>query len=106
MVALPPRLIFVTALCVAGGVAPMPILPEFVLWMSSPLASQNSEPTGPIYNLIVDIGNVLYIFYLIALELEVTPDDVKDDIAHGVTDMGVIVGCDPADIHLDLIAPG
>ena len=61
---------------------------------------------GAVDNLIVDIGDVLHVLHLIAAKLEVAPDDIEDDVAHGVADVGVVVGGNAADVHLDLVALG
>ncbi|MBA7605646.1 hypothetical protein ES703_12780 [subsurface metagenome] len=67
------------------------------------LGGGNTALVGAVYNLVVDVGDVLHILDLIAPEAQVTPDDVKDDVAHAVADMSIVVGGNTADVYLDLV---
>src|SRR3990172_10025471 len=59
-------------------------------------------PAGRGDSFIIDICDILDVFYLVAAELKVAPDDIEEDVAHRVAYMRIGVGCNPADIHFDL----
>ncbi|MBA7561529.1 hypothetical protein ES708_03167 [subsurface metagenome] len=67
------------------------------------LGGGNAALVGAVDNLVVDIGDVLHVLDPVIAEPEVAPDDIKDDIAHGVADVGVVVGGDAADVYLNLV---
>jgi len=53
--------------------------------------------------LVVDVGVVLDVPDVVALELEVAAQHVEDDVAHGVAEVALGVGRDAADVHEDAI---
>ncbi len=63
------------------------------------LPRRNAQSVRPVDNLVINIGDILDRLDLIALVLQIAADDIKDDVAHGVANMALVVGGDPADIH-------
>jgi hypothetical protein len=61
---------------------------------------------GTFYDLVIDIGEVLDIFDLVAFESQITPNDIEDYVGHGVADMAFIIGGDAANIHRHHFATG
>ena len=68
------------------------------------LSGRYTKFISTVYNLIVNIGDILHILHLVVTELEIAPDDIKDDIAHGMTEVCLVIGSNTADIHFYLVA--
>ena len=58
----------------------------------------------PLYAVVLDVREVDYVGYPVALLLDMAPYNVKSDGGLGVAHVGVVVGVDAADVHSDLIA--
>ena len=56
---------------------------------------------GAVDHLVVYIGEVFDELDLVAAELQVAPEHVEDDRPHGVSDVGLGVGREAADVHAD-----
>ena len=89
-----------------GNIEGIHILKMAIGELARQLAGGNTKLIGSVDNLIVDVSNILDILHLIATKLEVTLDDIKNDITHGMADMRLVIGSNPTDIHLNLIAIG
>ena len=62
--------------------------------------------TGAGDNLVIDIGEILHVLHSVATKLKIPPDDIEEDIAHGVPDVALAIRGDPADIHLYCVTHG
>jgi 3D (Asp-Asp-Asp) domain-containing protein len=66
----------------------------------------NTFVRGPLDYLVVNVGEVLDVAYLVTLVLKVTSQDVEDDVAKGVADVGGGIGGNSADVHFDCLPVG
>ena len=55
--------------------------------------------SGAVDHLVVYVGEVFDKLDGVATELEVAPEHIEDDGTHGVSDVGLGVGREAADVH-------
>ena len=58
------------------------------------------------YDFVINVSEVLHVFYFVATKFKVASDSVEDDIAHGMAEMAGGIGGYPADIHFHYIVLG
>ena len=68
----------------------------------SKFLTRNPPLVGPINDFIINIGIVAHISGFISGKLQVTEDDIKNDICASMTDVAVIVDGNTTNIHPDL----
>src|SRR6188474_2816143 len=65
----------------------------YLLWRNIFLSSA-------IYDFVVYICEILNVFYIISLRNQVSTQDVKENYCPGMTNMRIVINCDPANVNL------
>jgi hypothetical protein len=54
---------------------------------------------GTIYDLVINVSEVLHILDFMASESQITPDYIEDYVSHGMPDMTFVISSNATDIH-------
>ena len=65
---------------------------------------RDAQTVGPGNNFIIDIGNILHAFDIVAPVFQVTPYDIEDDVAHSVAHVRIVIRGNAADVHRHHVA--